>query len=521
VDSTLREGEQFATGDFTPEERVYIAKQLDRLGVDYIETVNPIASEQAMLDNKRMATLGLRAKILTHTRCHMSDVKAAVESGVHGVNIYMATSPILSKHSHGKGIDAVIETAKEVIKYAQSRSLEVRFSCEDTFRSDRTDLLKIYKAVDALGVDRVGLADTVGVATPQQVADTVKAVRGVLSPSTGIEFHTHNDTGCCIANALIAVENGATHIDTCVLGIGERNGITPVGGFLGRMYTLDKDHIKSRFDLPVLRHLERFVAQTCGVRIPFNNYITGSTAFTHKAGVHSKAVMANPNAYEVIDPADFGIERQIQFAHRLTGWNAIYGRSKQLNLDLSDDQVKAATSLIKNLADEQEVTLEEVDTVLYHLASAPRTSSSVFKQFIVDQGLKAEVPAELRLAAEQAAAAIAQFEHANALAAVRAIRAKASVDTRPTAYYKAQGHLFDTRAFNTILDKIVDSTCQFEIVHLEVPHENHLPSMAFIKVWADSAQEVANLGEQIQAIASKIEGVTVSEVDRSTVPLKK
>src|SRR6187402_1175638 len=105
--------------------------------------------------------------------------------------------------------------------------------------------------------------------------------------------------------------------------------------------------------------------------------------------------MSNPNAYEVIDPADFGIQRQIQFAHRLTGWNAIFGRSKQLGLDLSDDQVKAATTLIKNLADEQEVTLEEVDAVLYHLAIAPRTSSSVFKQFMSESARKSELSPEL------------------------------------------------------------------------------------------------------------------------------
>jgi homocitrate synthase len=346
----------------------------------------------------------------------------------------------------------------------------------------------------------------------------VKAVREVLSPSTGIEFHTHNDTGCCIANAYIAVENGATHVDTCVLGIGERNGITPLGGFLGRLYTVDKDHIKTRFDLPVLRHLERFVAQTCGIRIPFNNYITGSSAFTHKAGVHSKAVMANPNAYEVIDPADFGIERQIQFAHRLTGWNAIFGRSKQLGLDLTDDQVKAATSLIKNLADEQEVTLEEVDAVLYHLAASPRTSSSIFKQFLVDQ--KSDVPAELRAAAEQAATAIAQFEHANAFAAVKAIRAKVAIDNRPMVYYKASGHLFDTRAFNQLLDAIVDSPCQFEIVDLQIPHENQLPSLAYIKVWSDknNAHDIASLGEQIQVIAAKYEGVKVAEIEKDSVP---
>ena len=224
VDTTLREGEQFATSEFTPSDRVYIAKMLDQIGVDYIEMVNPAASTQAVRDCEAVARLGLRSRVLTHTRCHMHDVAIAVATGVQGVNLYMATSAVLREHSHGKGIDAVIATAAEVIGYVQKHGLEVRFSCEDAFRSNLDDILRVYAAVDKLGVDRVGVADTVGVATPFQVYETVRAVRSVIRPTTGIEFHTHNDTGCCVSNALMALEAGATHIDTSVLGIGEVTG---------------------------------------------------------------------------------------------------------------------------------------------------------------------------------------------------------------------------------------------------------------------------------------------------------
>jgi len=206
----------------------------------------------------------------------------------------------------------------------------------------------------------------------------IQAVRSVIRPETGIEFHTHNDTGCCVANAFVALEAGATHIDTSVLGIGERNGITPLGGLLARMYVLDKEEIKRRYNLPLIRSLEKYIATCSDIHIPFNNYITGSAAFTHKAGVHSKAVMQNPTAYEVIDPADFGVERKIQLAHRLTGWNAMAHRAKQLNLDISDDQIKAATTKIKNLADQSSIKLDQVDAILMKLAAGPRTSSSAF-----------------------------------------------------------------------------------------------------------------------------------------------
>jgi homocitrate synthase len=219
--------------------------------------------------------------------------------------------------------------------------------------------------MDNLRVARVGLADTVGVATPLQVFQTVATVRSHVR--CDIEFHAHDDTGCCIANALMAVQAGATHIDTCVLGIGERNGITPLGGFLGRMYTVDKERVRHRYNLALLRDLEKFVAKKAGIDIPFNNYITGSSAFTHKAGVHSKAVIQNPAAYEVLDPNDFGVERHIEIAHRLTGWNAVKQRAEQLGLKLSDSLIKEATTHIKNLADTVEVNTKMLDDKLREL----------------------------------------------------------------------------------------------------------------------------------------------------------
>lgn len=376
VDSTLREGEQFSTAFFNTDDKIRIASTLSHIGVDYIEVVTPIASKQSFKDCEEIAKLGLRSKVVTHTRCHMLDVKAAVESGVDGVNMYMATSGILAKHSHGKGVDAIIEIAEEVIKYCKSHNVEVRFSCEDSFRSDISDLLKIYPAMDKLGVNRVGIADTVGVATPFQVYNVTKKVRENVN--CDIEFHTHDDTGCCIANALIAIQAGATHIDTCILGIGERNGITPLGGFLARMYTINKKRIRARYNLPLIRDLEKFIATKSDIVIPFNNYVTGTAAFSHKAGVHSKAVISNPGSYEVLDPNDFGVERVINIAHRLTGWHAIKQRAIQLGFrDLPDEKVKELTAHVKNLSDTEEVSMVQLDRKLQELHAQVSTVSSL------------------------------------------------------------------------------------------------------------------------------------------------
>ncbi len=369
IESTLREGEQFANAFFTTAEKVEIARLLDAFGVEYLELTSPAASPQSRKDCEAIARLGLRAKVLTHTRCHLEDAKLAVDTGVDGIDVLFGTSSYLREFSHGKDIPYIIEQAITVIEYIKGQGLEVRFSSEDSFRSELVDLLTVYRAVDRIGVDRVGIADTVGIAHPLQVYELVKTLRGVVH--CDIEFHGHNDTGCAIANSYCALAAGATHVDTSVLGIGERNGITSLGGFIARMYADNPELVRRKYDLPLLREIENFVARLVGVDVPFNNYITGYTAFTHKAGIHAKAILNNPSTYEILRPEDFGLTRYLHIAHRLTGWNAIRHRAEQLRLDLTDEQVKEITRHIKALADEKPLSLDDVDALLreYHGAA--------------------------------------------------------------------------------------------------------------------------------------------------------
>jgi len=362
IESTLREGEQFANAFFDTETKIKIAQALDEFGVEYIELTSPAASEQSRADCEAIAKLGLKAKILTHTRCHMDDARIAVETGVDGLDIVIGTSSYLREFSHGKDMDYIAKQATEVINFIKSKGLEVRFSSEDSFRSDLVDLLSIYRTVDKLGVNRVGIADTVGCANPRQVYELVRTLRTVVS--CDIECHFHNDTGCAIANAYAALEAGATHIDTSVLGIGERNGITPLGGLCARMYVADKDYVLGKYKLDKLRDLENLVAEAVQIQVPFNNYITGYCAFTHKAGIHAKAILNNPSTYEILKPEDFGMTRYVSIGHRLTGWNAVKNRVQQLGLKLSDDEVKAVTAQIKVMADVKPLNIDEVDTLL-------------------------------------------------------------------------------------------------------------------------------------------------------------
>lgn len=361
IESTLREGEQFVNAFFTTEQKITIAKMLNDFGVEYIEMTTPMASPQSEKDIRAVTSLNLKTKILTHTRCAIDDVKRAIDTGADGVDVVIGTSSYLREFSHGKSIDAIIDMAREVLGYLSTQNVEMRFSTEDSLRSNPEDLFRVYEAVDAMGVDRVGIADTVGIGTPHQIYNLVAGLRQRVRAD--IEFHGHNDTGCAIANAFSALEAGATHIDTTILGIGERNGITPLGGLVARIYAVNTDLV-SKYNLSMLLELDRYIAKLVGVDIPFNNYITGFSAFTHKAGIHAKAVLNNPSTYEILRPEDFGLTRYIHIAHRLTGWNAIRNRADQLGLNLSDDQVKAITEEIKRLADERALTLDEVDGLL-------------------------------------------------------------------------------------------------------------------------------------------------------------
>ncbi len=368
IDTTLREGEQFAKANFRTEDKIEIARALDAFGVEYVEVTSPAASPQSQRDAVQIVKLGLNARVITHSRCVVDDVRAALDTGVRGIGFFFATSRILRETSHGKSIQQVIDAMGPPLELALSDGLEVRFSAEDAFRSEVPDLLSVYKAAERIGVHRVGVTDTVGIATPRQVYALVREVRHTLRCDVG--FHAHNDTGCAVANTHEALAAGATHVDVSVLGIGERVGITPLGGLIARMFALDPDAIAERYRLGQLRELERLVARVTGVEIPFNNCVTGETAFSHKAGMHLKSMMANPGSYEIIPPEAFGLTRRLILGSRLTGRHAIAYRAREMGITFGESELRAITRNIKELADKGELSEAQIDEVLREWVTA-------------------------------------------------------------------------------------------------------------------------------------------------------
>jgi homocitrate synthase len=368
IDSTLREGEQFAKAAFRTEDKVEIARALDTLGVDYIELTSPAASPQSQRDAAQIAKLGLGARVITHSRCVLDDVKAAIDTGVRGIGLLFSTSRILRESSHGKSVQQIVDAMGPPIELALKAGLETRFSAEDTFRTEESDLLTVYQAAERLGVHRIGIADTVGIATPRKVFALVRDIR--RSVRCDIGFHGHNDTGCAIANAYEAVSAGATHVDVAVLGIGERVGITPLGGFIARMYSVDPQAVGQRYRLGQLRELERLVARICQVEIPFNNLLTGETAYSHKAGMHLKAMVTNPGTYEIIPPEAFGLQRRLIIGSRLTGKAAIGYRAREIGITFGESELRDITRRIKELADRGELSESQIDEVLREWVTA-------------------------------------------------------------------------------------------------------------------------------------------------------
>ncbi len=368
VDCTLREGEQFAGASFRSEQRLQIARALDAFGVEVIELTSPVASPAAARDAAAIAALGLRAQVAVHIRCCTEDAFAALACGVDAVHLVMGTSPELRQHSHGRDIGGILAAASDVIPPLLAAGCRVRFSCEDAFRTPMRELLRVAQAVEGMGVHRIGLADTVGAATPDEVSQRIASVRQAVE--CAIEFHGHNDGDCAVANTWAAYRAGATHLDVTVLGIGERNGICALGGLMARALQSEPEAV-SRYQLTQLPDLDALIAAAAGISIPFNACITGPHAFAHKAGLHTKAVLSNPASYESIDPSLFGRQREILVGHALVGRHAVRDRARSLGIKLEGEALQRATRSLKALADHALPTPLLIEQMLRQHAEQP------------------------------------------------------------------------------------------------------------------------------------------------------
>jgi homocitrate synthase len=335
VDSTLREGLQFSRADFTPAQQKTIVRHLDRIGVEYIEVGNPAGEETAAMIRELAALPRTgRAKVLCHIRNRASDLERALACGIDGVNLLCTADPERLA-SMRMSEEAYLGVLEDNILAAHAHGLEVRVSVEDFFNQPRDFSLAAFALAERLSVSRIGLADTLGKALCWDVFRRIEELRERFR--TDLEVHFHNDLGHAVGNALAALSAGANWVDTTLLGIGERTGITALSSFLLNLYLLDPGFAE-RYDLGFLTRAENDVSDFCRMETPVNLMTNTATGFAHKAGIHLNAISRfGPHKYESLAPQVIGNRRLF-----ITG-SPVSGRTARE--DLRDAPVKPGRGL--------------------------------------------------------------------------------------------------------------------------------------------------------------------------------
>lgn len=355
LDSTLREGEQHPGVSFTNKQRIQIAWMLDYFGVDQIE-ISPVVSKDHEEATKTIIKQGLKADIVSHGRALKEDIDVSLRCDAKWCAAYLGISDIHLKDKLRITKEEALRRSVEVVEYAKSHGLKIRFTVEDGSRADPTFLLKVCKAIDDAGVDRISLPDTVGILRPIGMYNFVKKVREVID--TPLDAHVHNDIGFALANAFAAVDAGVDQIHTTIDGIGERTGIpalAEVAVSLTYLYRSPND-----FRLDMLQDLSRLIEDYTSIHPYDSKPLVGSSAYKHKAGTHLAAILRNPAAYEPIPPRAVGNRRRIVFGELAGKTGAAYLMTL-LGLEKDDERAKAVASGLKNLrmGDLLEIPLED------------------------------------------------------------------------------------------------------------------------------------------------------------------
>ena len=320
LDSTLREGEQTPGVYFDKHIKLAISNLLDEVGVDIIEAGHPMVTHEIHAAVKSIAQKNYKAIVGAHSRSLKSDVDLALECGVGFIGIFYCVSDERLNTVFKKDLDSAIRLITDVIKYAkeQNPKLLIRYTPEDTVRSQFENVVKAaVEAVEA-GADIISVADTTGYMVPgtnRSMYDYITRLKDEFAKrnlSPKIAVHCHNDRGLALANALDAYRAGVNIIDAAALGLGERAGIVDLAQLLT---VLTVDYNERRWNLSKLVDLYDLVSKHSGIPIPANYPITGHNAFTHCAGVHAHAASINPMHYESLNPELLGRQRTFALDH--------------------------------------------------------------------------------------------------------------------------------------------------------------------------------------------------------------
>lgn len=349
-DTTLRDGEQSPGVALSPENKLNIAKKLDELGVDAIETGFPVISEGEQKAIKMITQANLSAELCGLARTNQQDIDAVVDCGLKYVHTFIATSDIHLQYKLHLSQDQALAKAVESVEYAKSRGLQVEFSAEDATRTDRGFLKKIFTAVTKAGADRIDIPDTVGYSTPQYIAEITKdAIEATKLP---ISMHCHNDFGLAVANAISGIQAGAQCAHVTINGIGERAGNASLEELVMALQCLKFDQSwETGIKTELLYETSKYVSKLAGMPVQPNKAIIGENAFGHESGIHTHGVLSNPLTYEPISPEIVGRNRWLQVGKH-AGAHGIYAMLDDYGVQPDKNQLKKILEMVKAIGDQ-------------------------------------------------------------------------------------------------------------------------------------------------------------------------
>lgn len=365
-DTTLRDGEQSPGASMNVEEKVMVAKQLARLGVDIIEAGFAYSSPGDFDAVRRIAQEVEGPTICSLARARPEDIDRAWEAlkGAPKVRIhtFLSTSDIHLKHQFRMTREQAKQRAVEMVQRARGYVEDVEFSPMDASRSDPSFLYEVIEAVIAAGAGTVNIPDTVGYAVPQEFGALIKGICDKVSNAgqAVISVHCHNDLGVAVANSLAAIMNGAGQVECTINGIGERAGNTSLEEIvMGLRTRTDFYRADTRIRTEEIAKTSRLVSKITGMVVQPNKAIVGANAFAHTSGIHQDGLLKEKTTYEIMRPESIGLVESQMVMGKLSGRHAFRQRLEELGYKLAETEVNHAFERFKKLADQKKEIFEE------------------------------------------------------------------------------------------------------------------------------------------------------------------
>jgi 2-isopropylmalate synthase len=361
-DTTLRDGEQTPGVSLTADDKIEIAHQLSKLGVDVIEAGFPSSSEGERKVVKEIKKAGLEPEICALSRATKGDIDAALDCNVDLIHVFIPTSPVQMKYAVNMTPEQVLSSAVESIEYVKSHGVKCEFSPMDATRSEMPFLKQICKAAQDAGMDSLNIPDTVGIMIPKTTIHLIEELKTIIN--VPISIHCHDDFGLAVANSLAAVEAGASQVHVAVNGLGERAGNAALEEVVMALHIIYK--YKTCVNTKLLYSTSRMVASLAGIAVQANKALVGENAFAHESGIHTRGVTEKPLTFEPIDPELVGRTRKL-VAGKLAGTRGIKAELEEVGIHPTEEQLKEIVQRVKELGDKGKMV---TDADLLALTSA-------------------------------------------------------------------------------------------------------------------------------------------------------